>query len=705
LAELVQAEGARTAGRPGAAASAWGLHRNAIVWAAAFPVVWLWALVVVFPILPDFAAVLGAAILAFLVPGFILLLLTRRTWTGSEALALSFALGLSQAAVVSLPALLIHLQLAYVVIPHVLLTTVLIYIASKTSRARIEVSRAELGLLAGVLVAATVAATFLTGDLWRSQDNWRALAYTASYARGESINAEDPNLGEGLPVQARVLFRVQSVDAALLADFGDADVVDVTMDHFAGVSSMLSFFAVFALAVRFGGSQRAGIFAVIIFALFALVDIYYFQSYGRGVFMRAGEDKMLASFNLFPGLVLFALTMRPRMFDSALLVLLAIGLTLMHPFGIAFVGFAMAPFLVAAVLDRTPEKIAVARAGVAALAVCSLFAIFQRFIANDTGVFLFGEEQTNVRDFWVNLPWGMIIMDPRSQTHPLLWVAIAAGLFLPFLLKDTRLRLVALFLSVGIAASLFFPPTATLIGKLATPGLLWRFLLIIPAASILGAALALMSRWQLSAAALIVIGIATIGANEALVSADYYLGDETGEGLALFDGIERALEEDEPRTYALRGQDVRDFVRDLDSAIEGEGVVLTPTYTGLGGRSVLFDYAIPVYSDDLKAYTKGPRFRSLSEPWEEGEIYESLVQRGRDGVTKRSAFGAMFYAERFPPMVPYEALFEQKPITHVLLPVSSYYLIYRLDRDPFFERVGVLQDGNYVLFEVTVDDN
>jgi hypothetical protein len=708
LAELVQAERANADFSVFQRANALALHRNALLLAAAFPVVLLWAMVLVFPLLPDFVATLGAAVLLFLLPGVALLSLTRRTWTGAEALALGFVLGLSQAALFAMPALLLHLTLVWVLVPHVLATTVLIYFWRVNGGTRITVSASDLALVGLILTAGILAAVFLHGEVYRNQDNWRALAYTASYARGDALNAEDPNLGAGLPVQARVLFRTQSVDAALLANFASAEVVEVALDYFSTVASMFSFILVFALAARIsGGNARAGFFAVFVFAAFAIIDIYFPHTYGRGIFLRASEDKMLAPFIFLPGLVLFVLALRPTKVDGLLLALLALGLTLIHPFGVAFAALALAPLVLAPLLTRTAETMRTAAMGLAALTVPALIAIFQRFGANDSGEVFWGEDQI-AQDLGIDLPAGLIMLDPRHPIHPLVLIAMAAGVVLGLKTRDARLRLALILLSIAVPVALFFPPTATLVGALGTPGLLWRFLLGIPAAALLGAAaFRLRGGLPMQGGALVAVVAVSVALQDGIAATGYYLGGVPPDNFTVLASMERVRDGRAPRldAYDLSDPSVKAFVAEIDSAVEGDAVVLVPRVTVVGEKAVFVDYAIPIYSDDVKSFSKGSRRREFEGLWEQGEIYESLARRGREGVTKRSQFRDLFYSSQFPPMVPYRALFEQKPITHVIVPNTYLLLIYRLDGDPFFERLGVLSDGEFVMFEVAATDD
>ncbi|MPZ23341.1 MAG: hypothetical protein GEU28_07310 [Dehalococcoidia bacterium] len=661
---------------------------------------------VVLPATPGLLATVVAMTFVFVVPGLAILNLAGGRWTIPELLLFSVFLGMMQAALVAVLPLLLHLQLVYVAVPHVIISSAIIHASLRRPGLALASDRAGVACLA-VLGLAAVALSVTSGDqLYRDRDNWRVAPYVASYAAGEEMNAENPNTGNGVDTTARRVFNVHGVDQALLAEFGEVDVVDLVFDHFHILSTFLAFVAVYALGARFGGS-RAGLFAVFFLAILAITDLQAQEGYGRGLLLRPGEDKFFASFVLFPAYLLLALAYSGRTIDKALLSLGGLSLMLMHPFGPVFIAVALSALVVATWWDQGPaaagdRRLAgvllgrqlrdVLKASALTLFVATLPAIYQRFFIDDEADDLFsGENQFRLEVRRIELPLNLVSLDVSVLTHPLLWIAIAVAPFVIWRLRRGKRReaaFVALAM-IGMPVALFFPITATILAKLGSPGLLWRFLYILPFMPVLGvffARLAIRTRYQLMAVAATGAVSVLLLEGMARVNDEAYDLDEaaTGESVVL-SGIDNAW--DSNNYWArLRHDSAREFIHEIDRAIDGAALILIePNIFGLGRlptQPFPLDLAVPVYAPEVKSYTAGP-FVTLEDGYDYSDVdserfLDPLLGEGRAGGRERAAFATFFFNGRRTINIDgddvfvadYGRFFEEKPITHVLVESS-----------------------------------
>jgi hypothetical protein len=140
-------------------------------------------------------------------------------------------------------------------------------------------------------------------------------------------------------------------------------------------------------------------------------------------------------------------------------------------------------------------------------------------------------------------------------------------------------------------------------------------------------------------------------------------------------------------------------VQELDNAIAGDALILTPERVVLSeDLSVQLDLALPVYAPELKSYTTAHSGDLIQHDWQEGEILGSLLENGHIGASKRARFSRAFYGDLFPPMMSFEALLGEKPITHILVnpnnPLSG-----DMSRSDRFRLMGRTSFG-YSLYEV-----
>lgn len=675
------------------------MARNPVVVAAVIPVMWVYAMVTL-PYLADFPSTLLALLLVLVIPGFVLLSLAPGRWTLPEVAVISLLLGCGQAAVVAVPPLLLHLPLVTVVLAHVVVTTILVGLAVRRPRLEIEFSRLGAAVV-GLVVVAIVITSITSGDkLARGGDSWRLLPYTSSYVAGDGLNEQNASIGSDVDVTARLLFNVLSVDQAMLSAVGEIDPADLALDHFQVVATFLGALATFALASRLAGSEKAGAFAVIFLAVLVITDLQAHEGYGRSFLIRGGEDKFFASFVLFPAFGLLVLDHQGGRLHAALLILGALAISLMHPFGAVFVALALAAMAVGAYLSKEPDLKDRIGTSLLVLFVVGLPALFQRFGYDNSADDIFsGSNRFRIDERRLDLPGPLVALNPSTLSHPLLWAAILVAPFVIWRVKDGRVRALVAMLLLVLPAILFFPITATILGKVAGPGLLWRFLHIIPFAAVLGVAFSrLPLRSYAQGAALGAAAIASIGGVELMgdLNKEYYTNSIAGGGdSVVLSGIDNAWD---PGNYwvELRHRNVRQLAARIDGMIEGDAVVLVPPAIAIGELQgpLYLDMALPTFHPELKSFTNGPIFDDTPS------VIGSLTEKGRGGGGGRYAFSRLFYRNGggFPPSLSLDALLADKPITHVMVEKDKY-LARRMDSNPRFERLGEIF-RNFVLYAI-----
>jgi hypothetical protein len=687
------------------------LARQPIALACLVPVTWLLAMVFL-PFVPDIVATAVSVSLVFVLPGLALLYLVPARWTLVESFLVALLLGFGLASLLSLPALLIHLPIIWVALPHLAATAVIVFFATRAPRATIDVTRTSALVMAGLFLV-TLFAALVSGDerLRRSVDDWHDLAYTASYFAGDDINAEDPNIGQGVDITSRRAFNVIGIHQALAAHVGDIDVVDLGLKHYQLLATCLTALGAFALAARLGGNERAGIFAVVLLAAIALTDLQTTEGYGRGVLLRASDDKFFASLILLPAFILLALTYRRGPLQLALISLGALSVSLMHPFGVAFIGIVVAGLVIGAFWRwRTEpgaqswrELVDAGKLSVVALVPAAIPAFYQRFLFDEEFSDRFGgENQVGLDHRRVSLPLDFVTLDWSMLTHPLLWIAIVATPLVIWRLKDVRHKSLIAVLMLALPAALFFPPTATVLGKLGSPGLLWRFVVIIPFAPVLALMFSQL-RWTTTYQALAVsaLAISAFGLKEALaeINSGYY-GDRYNRPVVV-SGLEDAWTKDTDRadTRALRAAQVDNFVSQIDELIVGDALILLPPRVGLEKRTTPYnvDIALPAEETELKSYTSGGYGQVTEVPWEPGEFAGPILGSGHIGFRKRSLFATALYSDSLPTMVPIEDILETKGITHIVV-LKAGPLYERVEASDAFSFVGNLGTGRYRLY-------
>lgn len=684
-----------------------GSGAYAAIVAASVPVVWLLAILLL-PLTPDVVASALAVALVLIVPGVAILALIRLRWTVSEALVIGFLLGVGQMAIVSLPAMALHLPLVWVVVPHVLVTSIVTFFAVRGPGLAVTMSPTQ-GMVLGSLGILLVAGSVLTGDeLDRSGDNWIVLPFTQAFYAGEGLNEEDPTIDADVDITSRRIFSMLSVEQATMAHVASLDVVELGADYYQELAVVLGALAVFALGSRLGGSDRVGVYSLILFAALTLTDVLARESYGRQFLLRAGEDKFIATFILFPAFALLSLRYSGQRREWPVVIVGALALVLMHPFAIAFVAVVLGSLALAALIERDERSPGALALSALAMAVALVPAILQRFVfLNDHADRFEGENQINLVVRRFDLPLGLVSLDWSMVTHPLMWVAIAAAPLVVWKMRDSRHGAFIALSMLALPAVLFFPPTATVVARLGSPGLLWRFLLIAPYAIVLAILISKL-RWGKLAqagalAGLIVVGIGLME-GAGVVNDGYWdrYQDDTQSDSIIIAGLQSATRQTE--TYGpLAGRPTREAVEEIDSAIAGEAVILAPPFLRLPDEEklVALDVALPGYDNQLHSYTSGV-YGFVQPRGDPAGPTDPILEAGRTGARKRALFSIAFYSGRLPPMIPVDELFINKPITHVLA-LAGGPIAGRLSQSDSFELVGQTSFG-YSLYEVVRPD-
>ena len=124
----------------------------------------------------------------------------------------------------------------------------------------------------------------------------------------------------------------------LLADNAGVEPFDLLINYLPPIMTLLAVAAMFTLAKGLFRSTRMALLAALFVLAYGALDLGAHESYGRNIFLRIGEDKMVASFILLPvGLLLGARFMaEPSRSAYLALLLVIVALFVTHPMALMF---------------------------------------------------------------------------------------------------------------------------------------------------------------------------------------------------------------------------------------------------------------------------------------------------------------------------------------------------------------------------------
>ena len=341
-------------------------------------------------------------------------------------------------------------------------------------------SAALLMLIAIPLLAILTAPWWEDGRVARDADDIIYATYVAEYQE-ESLDPSEPFADAKRGAFGRMQFNVWVVVQGLLAQSAGVDAISLLHLYLPPIMTLLVVASLFALARGLFRENQIALLACVLLIAYGGLDLSPHEGFGRNIFLRIGEDKMVASFIMFPlGLLLTARYLERGGLRGYLAALLAVGaLFVTHPMALMFLGAALAALVLLRVAgDRSRASLARNGLLVAPWAVVGV----GLFLSSTLGV----GRPTHVGETFrrafhiVDLSGNQIVGSYHLLLHPFVLIAVPAAFVLWFL---NRRLLGSQVLFASAAASLaimYVPPVATVLAEVVNEELVWRAHWMIP---------------------------------------------------------------------------------------------------------------------------------------------------------------------------------------------------------------------------------
>lgn len=453
--------------------------------------------------LPSYPAAILAFLIVVVLPG---LILQRAVLTGAgidplTRLAVAPALGLALAAVPGFVALERHLDLGSFAVMHAAVAAAVcglsLLIPSQTEEA--PAPRRDLGcdragpllvvmlgtVLLGVLAAPFWASDRVSGDF----DDWTYLAYVREYLDTDQMNAEEPFLGTGESVNPRMRSNVWVVTEALIADVADVSPGDLLFEYLRPLLTVFAVLATYALARTLFRRTNVALLAAAFVLGYAFLDLAPHEGFGRNLFLRITEDKMVGAFLLFPTALVFLhrFAVRPSFAAFAGFALVVLALSVVHPVPLVFIAAAILSLgVLRTFVERGFRPLSAMGLLLVPVALASIWPFAQRQLLADVAPGLFGTGASAItyrNEFHVvELGAGLLMGNYHMILHPLM---IAAILSAPLVWLAARREVgnqLVLAVTVGALIVFFVPVLATPVADVMTPQTLWKMPWMVPVA-------------------------------------------------------------------------------------------------------------------------------------------------------------------------------------------------------------------------------
>ena len=335
-------------------------------------------------------------------------------------------------------------------------------------------------LIAIPLLAVLTAPWWEDGRVARDADDIIYATYIVEY-QGEALDASEPFADTKRGAFGRMQFNVWVVIQGLLAQNAGVEAINLLHLYLPPIMTLLVVASLFALARGLFRENQIALLACVLLIVYGGLDLSPHEGFGRNIFLRIGEDKMVASFVMFPlGLLLSARYLERGGWRGYLGMLLAIAaLFVTHPMALMFLGAVLAVLALLRVsAERSISSLARNLVVVAPLAVAGL-GLFLSSTLGGGRVILIGEPFR--RTFHIaDLSGDQIIGSYHLLLHPFVLIAIPATLIL-WILSRRLLGSQVLFASAAVSlAIMYVPPVATMLADAVNEEVVWRAHWIIP---------------------------------------------------------------------------------------------------------------------------------------------------------------------------------------------------------------------------------
>ncbi len=453
----------------------------------------------VFSGLPGYPAAFLVLLGMLVVPGLLLreALLPCSHADVIERLTLAFPLGIAIAAPAGLLALSLNLSLDTFLRLHIVIASLIAagsaFLAPPGGRAWLSSTlkgwnsaTLALLLLLAVAVGGILSSPSWGGDrLARNFDDWRYMTYVNSYLHRDHIEPLHP-VGIGEAAYPRMEINTWVVFQAGVARAAGVSAESVVMDDLTPILIVFALLATYTLAKGLLRSRAIALLAVAIQLGYALIDMSHDEGLGANFLFRMSQDKMVATYILFPiGLLFVSRFLRQTQASAfAIFALICLALFVVHPQPLLFLGIAL---LALALLQAAAKHSWRPLLWSATLGVPLAAFTFGQFIVwhlfNTSWPALFDTSLTWRETFKiVHLPGGMIMGNYHLIEHPLLLGALIVAPLVWWPARRSLPQQLLLAVTIGWLPWFFIPPLTTIAAKLASAELTARLQFMTPVA-------------------------------------------------------------------------------------------------------------------------------------------------------------------------------------------------------------------------------
>ena len=444
-------------------------------------------------VLPSYPAVILAFAFWCVLPGWFLqrALFATRSTSIVERVAVAFVMSIAVASVQGLIGLRLHWSmegfgLAFAAVA-ALATGLALLLRTAQADGDAQQDETETSGSSGpfplavllVLLAIPLLAIFSSpwwedGRVARDADDIVYATYAAEY-QSYALDASEPFSDTRRGAFGRMQLNVWVVIQGLVGHSAGVEAFDLLQVYLPPIMTLLVIAALFALARGLFRNDQIALLACVLLIVYGGLDLSPHEGFGRNIFLRIGEDKMVASFILLPvGLLLSARYLERGGLHCYLGTLLAIAaLFVTHPMGLMYLGATLA-VLVLLQAGVVRSRASFARSGllVAPWAVAGI-GLFLGSTLGAGQVYHIGE--TFRRSFHiVDLSGDLIVGSYHLILHPFVLVAIPAAFVLWFLNRRLLGSQVLFASVVAPMAIMYVPPLATVFANVVNEEVVWR---------------------------------------------------------------------------------------------------------------------------------------------------------------------------------------------------------------------------------------
>jgi hypothetical protein len=358
-----------------------------------------------------------------------------------------------------------------------------------------EGGRGSLALLAMVAI---VCGGVLTTPLWASDrlaadfDDWTYMAYVREFLDTDHLNQDEPFLGTGEDVNPRMRDNIWVLSQATISDAAGVPPRMLLLQFQRPILTVCALAAMYALTRTLFGSRSIALLAVAFMAGYGLLDLSAHEGFGRNLYLRISEDKMVSAWVVFPVGLLFLsrFVQAPSRTAYAGFVLVVLAVAFVHPVPLVFLGTAIASLAaIRLAMERDVRTLIPPALLALPVGLAAIWPLVQRQLLVNVAPDLFETDASSItfRDEFhiVDLGQGILMGNYHMILHPLVILAIVLVPFVWLAARKSAGHQLVLAMTAGALLVFFVPLSATLVAREMTPQTLWKVPWMIPVAPVL----------------------------------------------------------------------------------------------------------------------------------------------------------------------------------------------------------------------------